>query len=87
MWLGPKIPKIIIIDLLQMDGSMDNQLDLQKACNQKQSLTRAPDIFIRSRHDQDPSVVKTMPEFDHNDLIGRMIQFYKNQVCLLLRVE
>ena len=28
-------------------------------------------VFIRSRQDEDPSVVKPMPEFDPDSLIGR----------------
>ena len=30
-----------------------------------------PMVFIRSRQDEDPSVVKPMPEFDPDSLIGR----------------
>ena len=42
-----------------MDGSMDNQLDLYKV----------PNGFFKSRCDQDPSAVKTIPEYDPNETI------------------
>ena len=32
---------------------------------------KVPTVFIRSRQDEDPSVVKPIPEFDPDSLIGR----------------
>ena len=34
-------------------------------------LSEPPTIFIRSRHDDNPPVSKTMPEFDPDSLVGR----------------
>ena len=36
--------------------------------------SKAPTVFIRSRQDDaDPSMVKPIPEFDPDDLIGRTL--------------
>ena len=43
-----------------------------KASTSKQSSSKVPTVFIRSRQDDaDPSHIKPMPEFDPDDLIGR----------------
>ena len=37
----------------------------------KKPISKVPTVFITSRHDDpDPSIIKPMPEFDPDDLIG-----------------
>ena len=67
-WIKPCwMNQTLTIALLQMEGSMDHQLDLQKIQNQS-SITRVPNGVFRSRCDQDPSAVKPTFEFDPYDI-------------------
>ena len=57
-------------DLTQMEGSLVYLQDTQKVPRYK--LQKVPTVFIRSSQDDaDPSIIKHMPEFDPDDLIGR----------------
>ena len=40
-------------------------------CTPSKKSSKVPTVFIRSRQGEDPSVVKPMPEFDPDSLIGR----------------
>ena len=42
---------------------------------------KVPTVFMRSRQDDaDPTIVKPMPEFDHDELIGRTFLLHQNKM-------
>ena len=53
-------------DRLEVDGG--------EPSTSKKPSSKVPTVFIRSRQDDaDPSIIKPMPEFDPDDLIGRTL--------------
>ena len=48
------------------------EIDGGESSTSKKPISKIPTVFIRSRQDDaDPSIIKPMPEFDPDDLVGR----------------
>ena len=49
---------------------------IPKTITSKKPDSKVPTVFIRSRHDDaDPFHIKSMPQFDPDDLVGRTFYY------------
>ena len=58
---------------VELDGG-ESGASIGSSEGSKKHIPKVPTVLIRSRQDgADPSIIKPMPEFDSDDLIGRTV--------------